>query len=371
VGALGKESDLVETLGNTLSECSDIVDAVGEFIDSHLTPDERRRLDKDEGETTETSLVDDVGTKLGTCTSVVEAVDNFKMMYKALMEPDEDLSNMSNDTFKDPIILNIGGERFTTTLATLRAKNGTYLEKMFREGATTTSSADGSYFIDRDPSTFDYILEYLRNDDVLVKSRDKSVRSQILADAAFFELSESLEDYLRWSSLRDGIDLTFSEFSFLNKELKVTSKELGGLLYQASKDGDSASTFHSRCDSKGPTVVIVESTAGNMFGGFTDQAWSSSAGYSSSTTAFLFQLRPDMKRYNKHSSSSSNAIYRNSGYGPTFGGGHDLHISSSCTSVTTSYTNGGNAYDLPNYELNGGERNFRVKDYVVVQAESL
>jgi len=369
LGALGGQSNLVKTLESTLGECSDIVESVGEFVDSHLTPVDPRRLDKDGSESAELSLVDNVETKLGTCTSVIEAVDDFNTMYKALMEP-EDLSNESNSTFKDPIILNMGGELFTTTLATLRAKNGTYLEKMFLEGATTTSSADGSYFIDRDSSTFEYILEYLRNGDMLVQSRDWSVRSQVLADAEFFQLPESLEDYLRWSSLRDGIDLSFSEFSFLNKELKAVSKELGGLLYQASKDDDSSGNFHSRCDSKGATVVIIETTAGNMFGGFTDQAWSSSSGYSSSTKAFLFQLRPALKRYNKKN-GSNNAIYRHSSYGPIFGNGFDLAIFTNCMDYATSYTTGGNAYDVPTYELNGGERYFRVKDYAVVQAESL
>jgi len=353
-----------------MSECSDIIDAVGEFVDSHLTPDDPRRLEKDSNDSADLSLVDNVETKLGTCTSVIEAVDGFNTMFKLLMEPEKELSDESNSTFKDPIILNIGGERFTTILASLRSKNGSYLEKMFRKGASTPSSADGSYFIDRDSSTFDYILEYLRNDDMLVKSGDNSVRSQVRDDAEFFQLPESLQDYLRWSSLRDGIDLSFSEFSFLNKELKGVSKELGGLLYQASKDDDSSSNFHSRCDNKGATLVIVETTAGNMFGGFIDQSWSSSSGYSSSSKAFLFQLRPTLKRYNKKNGSNY-AIYRHSSYGPTFGNGFDLLITSNCMDYATSYTTGQNAYDVPTYELNGGEKFFRVNDYAVVQAESL
>jgi len=50
---------------------------------------------------------------------------------------------------------------------------------------------------------------------------------------------------------------------------------------------------------KGATVVIIETTAGNMFGGFTDVFWTSSSGYSSSKKAAVFKLRPAMKRYNK------------------------------------------------------------------------
>ena len=363
------EQDLVKSLVNIMGECSDIIDAVGGFIESHLTPDEERRLEKDEAEADDSALVNKVESKLDNCMSIIEAVDDFNKKYSAQME-EEDVGNEKNATLKDPITLNVGGELFSTSLATLRAKSGTYLEKMFRKGSTTTCSADGSYFIDRDPSTFGYVLEYLRSDDMLVKSGDESIRMQVLDDAKFFQLSASLQLYLRWSSLREGIDLSYAEFSFLNKELKAVSLEMGGLLYQASKDDDSSGNFHSRCDSKGETVVIVETTAGNMFGGFIDASWTSSSGYSSSSRAFLFQLRPAMKRYNKKNGSNY-GIYRHSSYGPTFGSGHDLHISSNCMDYATSYTTGGNAYDVPTYELNGGEKFFRVKDYVVVQAESL
>jgi len=373
LSALGQKSDenMLKALVDTMADCTDITDAVGDFVDSHLTPEAQRRLTGDEPEAKESSLVDQILAKLGTCKSVTEAVDEFNKKYRALMEPEEEDGNETNDTLKDPIILNVGGEHFSTSLATLRAKNGTYLEKMFRKEADTTSSPDGTYFIDREPSTFEYVLEYLRTDDMLVKSGDESVRMQVLGDAEYFELPEVLQLYLRWSSLRDGLDLSFSEFNFLNEQLKVLSREMGGLLYQASKDGQSSSDFHSRCDSKGANVVIIETTEGNMFGGYTVESWSSSTSYASDSNAFLFQLRPAVKRYNKKNGSSY-AIYRHKSYGPIFGNGNDLMIAPNCRYYTTSYTHGQHAYDVPTYaELNGGEPYFRVKDYVVVQAESL
>merc|ERR1711920_524363 len=313
-------------------------------------------------------VVEKVERRLSTCSALVVAFNDFNKDYERRSEESEEVGD---DTFEDPIILNIGGKYFTTSLATLRSKSDTFLEKMFRNNTSTaTCSADGSFFIDRDPSTFGYVLEYLRNDDMLVRSKDKNIRLQVLEDAEYFQLPDGVKEYLRWSSLDDGMDLSFSEFSFLNKELEHVSKELGGLLFQASKDGSSSSNFHGRCDSKGATVVIVETTAGNVFGGYTDDSWSSSTSYQSSSLSFLFQLRPTMKRYNKKGGSGS-ATYHNSGYGPTYGNGHDLHISTNCLYYATSYTNGGYGYDLPNYELNGGERWFRVQDYAVLQAESL
>ena len=44
---------------------------------------------------------------------------------------------------------------------------------------------------------------------------------------------------------------------------------------------------------------------------------------------------------------SSYAIDRKSSYGPTFGGGHDIHIANNANSNTNSYTNFGYAYSVP------------------------
>ena len=44
------------------------------------------------------------------------------------------------------------------------------------------------------------------------------------------------------------------------------------LCYRASRDGWSAQDFHSHCDNKGPTVVLVKAND-CIFGGYTDQDW--------------------------------------------------------------------------------------------------
>jgi len=347
---------LVHNVESKLTECAQILQAVEDFHHEHHNSDDERRLSGDEDEGY--PLVSELETTLDTCTAVIEAVNNFYRDYRSVVEY-KDVSG----AWKDPIILNVGGEHFSTTLATLRSVNGTFFWKMFREGSETTCSADGTFFIDRNPSTFGYILDFLRNGDMLVKSGDRNIRMQILDDAEYFELPEELKAYLRWPSL-DGIDLTFSEVSFINEELG--SLEMGGLLYQASKDGDSASNFHARCDGEGPTVTIVETTSGNVFGGYTSQSWSSSAGYVADGNSFVFRLRPSRKRYS--STTSSNAIYRHSGSGPIFGT-HSFKITSNCMYSATSYVNNAQGYDTGSgYVLNDGSYDFRVQDYAVVQA---
>ena len=47
------------------------------------------------------------------------------------------------------------------------------------------------------------------------------------------------------------------------------------LLYRASEHKYSASLFHKYCDDKGPTLVIIKSREGWIFGGYTTQSWKS------------------------------------------------------------------------------------------------
>ena len=46
------------------------------------------------------------------------------------------------------------------------------------------------------------------------------------------------------------------------------------LLYRASEHGYTAGSFHRCCDDKGPTLVIIKSSGGWIFGGYTTQSWS-------------------------------------------------------------------------------------------------
>jgi len=91
------------------------------------------------------------------------------------------------------------------------------------------------------------------------------------------------------------------------------------LIYRASTDGFSTAAFHSKCDNNPNTLIIIKSTNGNVFGGYTEQTWSGS-GYKNDPNTFIFsfinkQNRPLMMK------SHSYGIYSRNDYGPTFGDG--------------------------------------------------
>merc|ERR1712083_168381 len=131
------------------------------------------------------------------------------------------------------------------------------------------------------------------------------------------------------------------------------------------------SQFHAKCNGKGETLTIIESTNGNIFGGYTALPWSSSGQWAVDNKAFLFLLKstssskPRVFKVN----NATNSVYHNGSYGPTFGANHDLHISNACNTNQTSYTNLGGSYIAAhsNKHVLAGSRNFMVKDYEVWQ----
>ena len=73
-------------------------------------------------------------------------------------------------------------------------------------------------------------------------------------------------------------------------------------------------------------------------------------------------------------SSNQSGIYCGSSYGPTFGGGHDLHICSNSIANNKSYSNLGNTYECPpNVTSNtflAGIYNFYVNELEVFVCQS-
>jgi len=224
-----------------------------------------------------------------------------------------------------------------------------------------TSSPDGTYFIDRSPRTFEYVMDYLRTGDLFV-SNEAEVRIQLLDDAEYFGLPKEVIDYLRWKPI-NGIDLWLSEVRFLNQELELVRQKMGEVLYDAAQDGDASSVFHTLCDSKGSNVVIIMTNTGNVFGGYSSVSWTSTTGYVASSTAFLFRLRPSIKRFNIKTTAYS--IYRHSSYGPRFGSA-DIRLESLALRNSKNYVGNSNYYGS-GYDINNGVRYFKVQDYAVVK----
>ena len=68
------------------------------------------------------------------------------------------------------------------------------------------------------------------------------------------------------------------------------------ILFRASKDGFSASTFHSKCNDKGATIVLIKAKSNeNVFGGYQSKSWQSNSNYEADSSAFLFHVTKKSK----------------------------------------------------------------------------
>ena len=192
---------------------------------------------------------------------------------------------MSNQPryFPSIVKLNVGGQHFTTSLQTLTRDPNSMLAAMFSGRHEVQTTEDGSFFIDRDGTYFRFLLNYLRNGELILPDGATFLK-ELEAEAKFYQLQGILDEMHELHELHRTAPKELKEFEesviLTNEEHRrvlktwLPIKSEWRLLFRASRDGFAALAFHSKCDNKGPTVTVVKS-GGNIFGGFTGNAWTS------------------------------------------------------------------------------------------------
>jgi len=123
------------------------------------------------------------------------------------------------------VTLNVGGTQFITTRQTLLSDPASMLAKMFNPESSLRPGLmkDGAYFIDRDPKYFPYVLNYLRNGQILLDS-DISLEA-IKCEASYFglvNLEEELNGRIDMKKTdADKIQANLSEWSYFPKEAEI------------------------------------------------------------------------------------------------------------------------------------------------------
>ncbi len=277
---------------------------------------------------------------------------------------------LATTSIKGKVILDVGGEKYATSVDTLtRVKDTVFTALFSKQWQLERDPDDKSIFIDRNGKIFTYILEYLRTDIVPNNVwKDETILHSVLIESQHFRL-HALTDMLAG----------FSNGTLLQLEHKKKLNEFYGkmhqqweLIYKASRDGFNANAFHTRCNNKGPTMTIIQSNNNYLFGGYTSIPWTSDNSYKNDTTAFLFTLTnphdiPPTK-YLLNPDKTGNAVNHTSSYGPTFGGGHDIHLANASNSNKSSYSNFPTAYTDTTGKGNAtftGARNFTTSDIEV------
>ncbi len=126
----------------------------------------------------------------------------------------------------------------------------------------------------------DIIMKYIETNDISEESLKQFVNDKEL-------LSDLDAIYCEGSNIRTKISQYYfknhSEFLpdtiIVNQQYDSYLKNWLGndhkwkLLYRASEHYYTAKSFHECCDNKGPTLIIIKSDGGWIFGGYTKKSW--------------------------------------------------------------------------------------------------
>lgn len=175
----------------------------------------------------------------------------------------------------------------------------------------------------------DFIIENLCQQIIELKANNKNMQNEL---NEVKQRLEKLEKNLKNNGVKDvNLDSKIiqekKELDLIIERLKKVNINKDGnniienknislnLLYRATKDGDNAKDFHSKCDKYKNNLTIIKTKKGYKFGGFTCESWDGN-GDKKDTNAFCFSLNKN-KIYNWKKGKSS--IFASPESGPVFG----------------------------------------------------
>ena len=102
------------------------------------------------------------------------------------------LSQLKKLKIRDPINLNIGGIKYSTSINTLLKYEDSFFYKMFcghfKIKPNYGKDRNKSFFIDRDGTNFRYILNYLRDGHLLINDDNEILKKELLFEAQFYQI---------------------------------------------------------------------------------------------------------------------------------------------------------------------------------------
>ena len=138
--------------------------------------------------------------------------------------------------------------------------------------------------------------------------------------------------------------------SWLNrKSLKAN------LLFNSKYDGDLMSTFFKKVENKSPTIIMIKSSNGYRFGGYSSIVWKCDGAWYKNDESFIFSFNAKRK-YNAINTTISHIF----GCKDFFQFGNDIRIYDKFTSRSDNYVSKTSYHSPNNYEMNGGTQYFTV-----------
>jgi hypothetical protein len=163
--------------------------------------------------------------------------------------------------------------------------------------------------------------------------------------------------------IKGDIIKSTSELEFLTRKICRNYKKITlDLLYKASIDGDKAESFHNKCDIANSSLVLIKTSDGKRFGGYTTCNWKGNSIEKKDEFAFVFSL-DKMKIYDIIQGEDAIGCYPK--YGPVFLGCQIRIFDQFFTKGGTTFEKGLNYDTQEDFELTGGLKKFDIKEIEV------
>ena len=144
-------------------------------------------------------------------------------------------------------------------------------------------------------------------------------------------LTKTKEERYRILGIKSDIVHSLKELMYISLWLSSEKVTKLDLLFKGPSSNFEAISFHSTYDNIVPCLILVETTNGIRFGGFTNQTWKGENTYKNDKTAFLFSL-DFLEKYPINPQYSGTAILAKTQYFFAFGKG-DIIIYDHCNKV--------------------------------------
>jgi hypothetical protein len=209
-----------------------------------------------------------------------------------------------------------------------------------------------------------------QNKDGIVEEEEQEQEQNEVNEAEVFENLYRTEEGLiifRNGLLR-GIIHKFAEITDVVSKIQImfSAGVKFFLLYRASEHGDKAKIFHEKCDNHQYTLVLVETTKGARFGGFTTKTWDGKCVKKIDNNAFVFSIDKN-KIYDVRKNDFAIGGYPK--FGPVFFGCQIRIYDDFFKKGGTTCYRGLNYKTRNDFELNNGEQTYIVKEIEVYDVE--
>ena len=219
--------------------------------------------------------------------------------------------------------------------------------------------------------SYEFLLKRIpMNDKEIINQLCEKVKIINTQLKKYEEENDDEEDILK--KLNSKIFLSDDEYNMINEHIifieRIKSKKTKWTkIFSSSEDGDSAETFHQKCDNIEGTVILIKTKKYKRFGGYAKKKWNHSNGsFANDSKAFLFSLTT-MDIFNRN--ENGNEIKGDKDSGPWFGSGPDFQIVNKWFSNNSTHNK--KCFSYPqnvNFPL-AENNNFLVKELEVYKIE--